>query len=610
LSISLNIQGAPMLFFKRLYPNIWFRNRRIRHKIIFIYFPLIFVPLFVLGLVSNQIYTNAIVKKTYKNVSDNSSLIITRITGKLTNVESCANMLAINLNKVFVDDQLAAGTTVTSLQLYTQITNQLSYALLVFPDVQSAAFIDTHNQVYGSNLFMERNLEALGDSAMLKQIDASSGTNIWFPMQRREYLTRNSQETVLTLGKRIVNINTGQKLGILVLNINESSLSAIYQKIGSIQDSSYFISDDKGIVISSQHPQDLMQEVTDPVMKKWITSTDNRSDLTSFQNGKTIVVSSDVPGFGWKLISMAPLQSLTADTRKITFLIAIIGTVCLFFALLGAGMLSKLIAKPIMALTKHMKGVKEGNLDLEFQVNSEDEIGVLASGFNEMIRRIQELLTNINFEQKKKREYELALIQAQIKPHFLYNTLDVIYILSEMGRVRDVQRTTKALADFYRVALSQGKETITIEEEIRNVKDYLSIQRIRYSDVFTFELDIAAEVMAGTIPKLTIQPLVENAIYHGLKTKGSFGLLRVSGELINGKVRMKVTDDGIGISEERLQALQFTESSAQHSVGYGLRNVHDRIQLYFGEEYGIRIKSELGRGTEVSLWLPFCSEEG
>ncbi|MEW9700250.1 sensor histidine kinase [Paenibacillus sp. SI8] len=599
-----------MPFLHKLKSNHWFRNRLIRHKIMFIYFPLIFLPLLVLGFVSNSVYSNAIVKKTIKNISDNSSLINTRITGMLTNVESCANMLTINLNKVIVDDQIAIGASETSLHVYTQITNQLSFALLVFPDVQSAAFIDTNNRVYGSSLYMERNLDAIEGSEMLKQIDASSGTNYWMPMQRRDYLTHDSQETVLTLGKRIVNINTGQKLGILVLNIKESALSAIYQKIGSIQDGSYFISDAQGVIISSQQPQELLTEVADPVMKQWIVSTENTSDLTSLENGKTLVVSSDVPKFGWKLISMAPLHSLTVDTRKITLIIVLIGMVCLFFALLGASMLSKLIARPIMALTKHMKKMREGNLDQEFQVNSEDEIGLLASGFNAMISRIQELLTNINFEQKKKREYELALIQAQIKPHFLYNTLDVIYTLSEMGRVRDVQRTTKALADFYRVALSKGRETITIEEEIRNVKDYLSIQRIRYSDVFNFEFDIPSEVMAGTIPKLTIQPLVENAIYHGLKTKGSFGLLRVTGELADGKIRMKVADDGVGMSAEQLQELRLMGSSPQPTAGYGLRNVHNRVQLYFGEEYGLQIESEPERGTEVTLWLPFHREEG
>ncbi|MGO4273526.1 sensor histidine kinase, partial [Paenibacillus sp. TAF58] len=430
------------------------------------------------------------------------------------------------------------------------------------------------------------------------------------PMQHRNYLTPDAQEIVMTLGKRIVNIYTGQKIGMIILNIKESSLSAIYQKIGSIQDGSYFIVNEGGVVISSQHPEDLLHEVADPTLKNWITSSRATSDLTSFQHQKTLVVSSDVPSFGWKLISMAPLESLTADTRKITVLIVSIGLVCLFFALLGAGMLSQLIAKPIMGLTKHMKKVKEGNLDIEFQVNSEDEIGLLASGFNAMIRRVQELLSNINFEQKKKREYELALIQAQIKPHFLYNTLDVIYTLSEMGRARDVQRTTKALADFYRAALSKGRETITIEEEIRNVKDYLSIQRIRYSDVFTFEFDIRGEVLSGLIPKLTIQPLVENAIYHGLKTKGSLGLLRVTGEIVEGKVKITVSDDGVGMLPERLEALVKKPESPEQAVGYGLRNVNDRIQLYFGDDYGLQMESQLGQGTEVTLWLPFQSEEG
>jgi two-component system sensor histidine kinase YesM len=528
----------------------------------------------------------------------------------LTNVESCANMLTINLNKLIVEDPQSQGAAETSLQMYTQITNQLSFALLVFPDVQSAAFIDSSNRVFGSNLLLERNPELISSSEILKQVDASSGNNIWFPMQRRNYLTHDSEETVMTLGKRIVNIYTGQKLGILVLNIKESSLSAIYQKIGSIQDGSYFIANERGVVVSSQHPQDVLQEVADPAMKHWITSSEHTADLTSFQNGKTLVVSSDVPSFGWKLISMAPLESLTADTRKITLLIVLIGLVCLFFALLGAGMLSQLIAKPIMGLTKHMKKVKEGSLDIEFQVNSEDEIGILASGFNAMIRRVQELLTNINFEQKKKREYELALIQAQIKPHFLYNTLDVIYTLSEMGRARDVQRTTKALADFYRVALSKGRETISIEEEVRNVKDYLSIQRIRYSDVFTFEFDLHNEVLSGLIPKLTIQPLVENAIYHGLKTKGSLGLLKVTGEIVEGKIKIVVSDDGVGMLPDRLKALVKKPESPQDAVGYGLRNVNDRIQLYFGDDYGVQIKSQLGQGTEVTLWLPFQSEEG
>jgi two-component system sensor histidine kinase YesM len=170
-----------MLLLECLKPTNWFRYQRIRYKIIITYFPLIFIPLFILGFVSNHVYTDAIVKKTVKNVSDNSSLIITRIMAMLTNVESCANMLTINLNKVIVEDPQAQGVQETSLQMYTQITNHLSFALLVFPDVQSAAFIDTSNRVFGSHLLMERNMEDIANSELLKEIDTSSGNNLWFP---------------------------------------------------------------------------------------------------------------------------------------------------------------------------------------------------------------------------------------------------------------------------------------------------------------------------------------------------------------------------------------------------------------------------------------------
>ena len=613
-----------MRVFEWLVPKAWFRERLIRHKIIAIYSPLIILPLLVLGFVSNTIYTNAIVQKTIKNVSDNSSLIITRISGMLANMESCANMLTFSLNKVIVEDGQGEAGQSLDPQLYTRITNQLSFALLVFPEVESAAFIDTNLHIYGSHPLLEQHAEEAVHNLLVQQVDATNGANLWFPMARRSYLTTNAGEPVLTLGKRIVNINTGQKLGILLLNLKESALSSVYRRIGSIQAGSYFIVNDQGVMVSAQDPQEVLQEVRDPALRQWILDTDNTSAIQQFQNGKTLVVSSEVPGLGWKLISMAPFDSLTADNRKVTALILGIGLFCLLFALLGAGVLSQLIAKPIIGLAEHMKRVKAGNLDVELAVSSGDEIGFLASGFNSMIRRINELLSNVRYEQKKKREYELALIQAQIKPHFLYNTLDVIYTLSEMGRPRDVQRTTKALADFYRVALSRGKETITLEEEIRNVKDYLAIQRIRYSDVFQYEFDIQNEILGCTILKLSIQPLVENAIYHGLKTKGSFGLLQVTGAREAGKLVIQVMDDGVGMTRERLQAVMRgwmpeqgfagTDGELQRSgeaelVGYGLRNVDNRIRLYFGDEYGLHIVSEPGQGTVVTLTLPLQNEE-
>jgi two-component system sensor histidine kinase YesM len=252
-----------------------------------------------------------------------------------------------------------------------------------------------------------------------------------------------------------------------------------------------------------------------------------------------------------------------------------------------------------------MKRFSEGNLNAVMEVNSKDEMGLLASGFNTMNRTIIQLLSNIKLEQKKKREYELALIQAQIKPHFLYNTLDVIYALSELGRIKDVQKTTKALADFYRVTLSKGRDSITIEEELRNVKDYLSIQQIRYSDVFNYTIEVENSVLQHSILKLTLQPIVENAIYHGLKEKGDFGFLQVHAFTEAETIKIQIIDNGVGMDAEKIREILHSDETGQGQVmSYGLRNVDHRLRLYFGEDYGLLIESERGKGTVVTVRIP------
>ncbi|OMF36944.1 hypothetical protein BK133_08505 [Paenibacillus sp. FSL H8-0548] len=581
----------------------WFRNLLIRNKIMLVYVPLIIVPLFVLGFASHHIYTKAIVEKTVKNVSDNSSLIITQINGIMTNATSSANMLTLNLNKVLVEEQ--ARGQVSDLQLYTKITNQLSFAMVVFPDVESAAFVDQNNRIYGSSLRMESEPELAAASEMLERLKQSNGANLWFPMQRRDYLVTDSTKPVLTLGKRIVNINTGVPLGYVILNIRESDVSEVYKNIGSIKEGSYFIANSNGLIVSSQNEADVLEQVAEPALRSWVMEGKAKTNIQVTNQGKMLLISTDISNLDWHLISMMPYNLLTEDTSKITSLILLIGLVCFVIALFSARLLSNVISKPIVHLSRHMKKVKEGNLDQQIEVTSGDEIGLLASGFNTMMGRVQELLVNISAEQRKKREYELALMQAQIKPHFLYNTLDVIYTLSEMGRTRDVQRTTKALADFYRVALSQGKDQIRLEDEIRSVSDYLSIQRIRYSDVFNYEMDIAPDIMACTIPKLTIQPLVENAIYHGLKNKASFGQLTITARREDQKVIVVVRDDGAGIAEDRLLAIKRSMHDSQQQVGFGLSSVQERIKLYFGELYGLQIESKSGQGTSVTVELPY-----
>lgn len=583
----------------------WFHNRLIRSKITLVYVPLIIVPLLVLGLTASHIYTKAIVERTVQNVTDNSTLIISQLGGMLGNARSTANMLTLNLNKLLAEGQ-GAGQ-MSELQRYTQITNQLSYALVVFPDVESAAFIDDNGQIYGSNAALEQRAELALGSPMLERLHHSNGSIIWFPMQMRDYLVINESDPILTMGKKIANINTGATLGFLFLNIKESDLSAVYSNIGSVKRGSYFIVGEDAQVVSSQQADDVLKPVEEPTLRQWVLNHSIKTEVKQLQQGKTLLISTDIPGSSWQLISQVPYNLLTEETGQLALLIALIGLICFIFAISGAGVLSNVIAKPIIRLARHMKKVNEGNLNQQIEVGSADEIGLLASGFNTMIARVQELLHNIGSEQRKKREYELALMQAQIKPHFLYNTLDVIYTLSEMGRTRDVQRTTKSLADFYRSALSQGRDLIDLETELRSLKDYLSIQRIRYSDVFDYSIDVPTELSACIIPKLTIQPLVENAIYHGLKHKPSFGRLAITARKEGQRIILTVSDDGAGMDAGRLAAVRDGLLDLRQKAGYGLSSVHERIKLYFGDAYGLSIESGYGSGTIVTVVLPLNS---
>ncbi len=580
----------------------WFINRSIRNKIIIVYIPLVIIPLLVLGYVSNRIYTESIVGKTVQSVSDNSRLIMTRIEGILQNAESSANSITLSLNR-FIQEEGESGLE-DDPRYDSLLVNQLNFAMLVFTDVDSAVFIDRNGRIYASHPAMQDPSGQFNSSEMMKSLGTSSGDNRWFGMQNRNYLTRHEGQIVLTLGKRVTEITTGQTLGWLLVNVDEKHISGIFPSSGPDSPASHLLADGQGTVVSSLDKDKLFRPLADPALQDRVIKGRLEESRAEFRYGGMLAVGHRLSGMDWTLVSEVPIKELTKDTDKVSVLIVALGAFCLLLVLLSAGLLSRSISTPLVRLTRTMRKVQDGSLDTRFDVRGKDEIGLLGDGFNRMIGRIRELLKRVQAEQRQKREYELALIQSQIKPHFLYNTLDVIYTLSEMGRPRDVQRTTKALADYYRIVLSKGREMITIGEELESVRDYLAIQKIRYADVFDYRIDVPSELHDRPILKLTLQPLVENAIYHGLKQADKFGSLTITGEANGESVILTVSDDGVGMAESAIADLWSEVKQEASGPSFGLRNVNARIRLYFGDAYGIKIQSELGYGTSVYVTLP------
>jgi len=343
-----------------------------------------------------------------------------------------------------------------------------------------------------------------------------------------------------------------------------------------------------------------------PIEEREVVSFLNNSmetDILSVAGEDYLMVKTDIEKLGWTLLSGTSVSELTrgiTNTAKLTIFIGLFAAV---IATILIAVLSKKITSPIHALTVSANHIKCGDFSAVYDTDAKDEVGILAQAFKKMSERIQGLIKAVEEEQEQKRKYEFALIQTQIQPHFLYNTLDLIYIMCESDMAHEGSAVTKALADFYRISLSGGREIITIEEELRHIENYLYIQRARYADIMNFEIGCSPMVMDYKIVKLTLQPLIENAIYHGLKMKEGGGMIQVGGWAEGDDIILYISDNGVGMNPNRIQEL-LDEEEDENSGHFGLKSVRRRLQLYYGKAASIEIDSEEGTGTKITVKIP------
>ena len=328
-----------------------------------------------------------------------------------------------------------------------------------------------------------------------------------------------------------------------------------------------------------------------------------------------------------KQLEMKEQQALSISTLCLLLIVGITSV-----ASLG---ISNSVSKPIQKLCKTTELVAKGDFNTRAEISHGNEISMLNNSFNSMIGQIGDLIEHIKEEQNQLRDTELRLLQAQINPHFLYNTLDTIIWLAEDGKSREVVSMVTSLSDFFRTVLSDGRDSIRISEEVSHIRSYLEIQQFRYSDILEYEIEVPDEVSNHSIIKLTLQPLVENALYHGIKNKRGMGKITVTGEQIQDNIYLYVTDNGIGMTEHKLLELnsmlggranridceetsentgdieitrniENTENAekVEKELGFGIVNVAERIKLNYGEEYGIFYESEYGAGTKVTVKIP------
>ena len=414
---------------------------------------------------------------------------------------------------------------------------------------------------------------------------------------------RSSYKWVITLSRALVNNQTGEREGLFFVDLNYSAISDLCNN-NSIEEKGYiFVLDAEGNIV--YHPKQqlmyggLKTENIDAIMEC-------REDSLIIDEGgdSKLYTMSKSKRTGWTVVGAAYTSELLKNNEQAQMWYLLVASILLLAVIGISGIISREITKPIRSLRDSMRKVQNGQFDTHVEVITENEIGSLGRSFNLMTSEIQALMEQNVYEQKQKRKSELKALQAQINPHFLYNTLDSIIWMSEAGENDEVVEMTSALARLLRQSISNDQEEVELEKEIEYVKNYLTIQKMRYKDKLEFFIYVDPRVAHVPIIKLVLQPLVENAIYHGIKYKETKGNLKIYARPVDGRVEIVVADDGIGMDEDVMEHIFDEHRKEQKRNGVGVPNVQKRLKLQYGSEYGIRYESVKGAGTKAVITIP------
>lgn len=313
----------------------------------------------------------------------------------------------------------------------------------------------------------------------------------------------------------------------------------------------------------------------------------------------------------WNIVGVMNMEAYTQQMETMSHIMTILLVAVVVLMGTASWAVGRSIVRPIAKLRSLMRKAEKGDLSVSFQAPAPVEIRELGDSFNHMLRQLNLSLQQVRDEQKAKRKAEIEALQANIKPHFLYNTLDTIHWMAKSYHAMDIVETVDALSTLFRIALSKGSDTIPVEQEILHVKSYLQIQKVRYEDMIQYDIHVTEECRTMKVQKLILQPLVENAIYHGIKESGLPGTIQIAVWRHGDSVVLMVADTGKGMTPQRLQEVRDSLQNfrPQKTGAYGIVNVHQRIALSYGSDYGITMESEAGIGTVAVIRHPILSEE-
>lgn len=417
-------------------------------------------------------------------------------------------------------------------------------------------------------------------------------------------LFKSDYRWVVSMSKLITyNDDSNEKQGVLVMDFNFRTIDELSQRVSLGKKGYVYIIDSVGNIV--YHPQQqliyagLKYENLEPVLNYAYGSY--MDDL----NGENrLITIQTVKPAGWKIVGVAYADEFLTTRQELSDFLY--GFLMLAIAVILAVNLyvSARISQPIQRLERSVQMVEQGDFGTNVYVSGAYEVEQLSKRFNLMLRRIRELMDQNIREQEAKRKSELDVLQSQINPHFLYNTLNSVTRMAELGRNEEVVTTITSLSRFFRISLSKGNHIISLRDELEHVKHYLIIQNIRFKNKFRYEIEAKEDILDASTLKLILQPIVENAIHHGIEPSPEEGFIRIHAERVEDRLVILISDNGVGMNQATLDRLKAGKLRSESGSGVGVTNVQERISLYYGKPYGLHYDSEPEEGTTVTITMP------
>ena len=573
-----------------------------KSTIITLYLPIIIIFIFITGWVSTQLATAQIEENAYKNVNDT----IFQTKNYLDNMLSDVFQQLVSLsNDPRILSLVDKDKSEIKPESYVEIDNNLKLIYSRYNVILDSVLVNLnqndfllYHSSYNSN-------PSINYNKYFADFNGNKEGFYWSNIHQDQVFNQNNR--VMSIF-RLLEKQQSQAKGIVLFNLRAEFFEQVLNK-SLIGDNGYLtlISPD-GIYESKTVKKDYKLDSSTLHSLQHLQKNHGKFSYENDAGESMIVIYDTLSANNWKIAAVIPQNEILKKVNYIKDFTIFLIVLMVISAILLTNIVGKYISKPFNKMAKQMARINKKNLDFDFELSGPEEMKILHTGFKELIIRINTLMEQIRLEQEEKRQLEFAIMHAQINPHFLYNTMYSIKGLCDMGLNKDASQMITALSSFFRIGISKGKEIISIQEEMEHIQHYLFIQEMRYGDDFSYEIEVDEEILSYNIIKLSLQPLIENAIYHGVKRKRGLGKITIKGFQVNDTIHLEVMDNGNGIEPVKLQEiLQEIEASYQEkkkNLGIGLKSVNERIKIHFGNKYGLTIASEPSCGTVVSITIP------